>query len=171
MIKLNKTPRPDDICARMPLRLFRRGDVIVDHTGAEGWIEFWAEDATAIRAKVKGLSGRFYRITSVREKRTEREWADLSDQALAKELDELKSVTTEMLALRVKAWRLLDSEGGHVDVPVTMENARSLFSDDEHDLRELTSDWMRDNPDAFFPPKNASLSPTPNRGSRRPSAT
>jgi hypothetical protein len=156
MMKLNRSPRPDDISARMPLKLFKRGDVLVDAEGQEGWIEFWAEDALAIKQRIKTIGGRLYRITALREKRTKRDWDEMSDTALANELDEMKALTAEALAIRVKAWRLLASDGEAIEAPVTMENARSLFADDDHELRDVVTEWLRDNPELFTGPKSAS---------------
>ena len=153
MIKLNKKPRPDDLTAVMPLRLYKDGDVLKDKDGKEGFIEFWAEDATEVKAGMTRFGARFTRLQAIRERRSEADWKAISDDALAKENDDWKALTTEGLALRVKSWHLVDTDGDAIDAPLTMENARSLFLDDDHELRDICLNWLKDNKSAFLPKK------------------
>ena len=151
-IKLNKKPRPDDLTAKMPLRLEKGGDIYKDKQGVEGFVEFWSEDATAIKANMTRIGARLTRLEAIRGRRTDEQWRAMTDDAIANENEEYKMLSVEALAIRSKSWYLVDSEGEAQDVAHTMENARDLFGDDE--FRAVALDWLKDNKSAFLQMKS-----------------
>lgn len=126
--------KPDDLFTRMDLILDKaEKKVAEDKDGNPGWIEFWSDDAKACKDQLKRIGGRLYVLTERRDKRRE----ELSEGDAVKELEEYHNLIVEGLAHRVKDWRLVNSEGDVIEAPVTFENAKALFGDDDHDLREL----------------------------------
>lgn len=139
--------KPDDRYARMYFSFVSNDDgpsiktMTEDEAGeAAGWIEFWADDAKACRDSLKRMSGRIYVLAERREKRKK----ELSDDKAVQELEEFNCLTSESLAHRTKAWRLITSAGEPVDAPLTFENAKAVYSDEDHNLREVVTEFLKD---------------------------
>lgn len=143
--------KPDDRYVRMYYALETKGDEtsfwyeakIVPEAQANdntGWIEYWAPDAKACKNELKRINGRLYILQERREKRKE----ELTDEAAIKELEEFEALIGEGLAYRTKAWSLVDSDGGSIEAPLTFDNAKSVYADDSHDLREKTQTFLKD---------------------------
>ena len=147
--------RPDDRYMRMYYVFEKKGDnnsdkntwyevCIVPADRADdstGWIEFWAEDAKACKESLKRFAGRLYVLGERREKRKQ----ELSDDKAAEELEEFRVLTIEALAFRTKDWNLVDSSGNAVSAPVTFENAKAVYSDEDHDLRDKAQEYLNAN--------------------------
>lgn len=110
-----------------------------------GWIEFWADDAKACKEPLRRIAARLYVLGERREKRIK----DLSDEKALEELNEFNRLIIEGLSHRTKAWRLVDSNGAQIEAPLTFENAKAVYSDDDHNLREVVSEFLKDR--ANFP--------------------
>lgn len=142
-LKLAK-PKPDDRYVRMyfvfanEYKVEARAEDEADDDC--GWIEFWADDAKACKESLRRVAGRLYTLTERREKRTK----ELTDEKAVEELNEYNRLLVEGLAHRTKAWSLIDSEGEKVDAPLTFENAKAVFGDEDHNLREVIQEFLRD---------------------------
>ena len=154
-IKLNKRPKADDISVKMPLRLFRDGDVIKLKDGTECFIEYWSDSALQVKAELTRIGARLTRLNAIRERRTDRDWKLMSDQAIAKENEDYKNLTVDFLTIRTKSWLLGDTDGNQVEAPLTHELARELYGDDEHELMIVAQQWLQDNANLFLPTKSA----------------
>lgn len=110
-----------------------------------GWIEFWADDAKACKEPLRRIAARLYVLGERREKRIK----DLSDEKALEELNEFNRLIIEGLSHRTKAWRLVDSNGAQIEAPLTFENAKAVYGDDDHNLREVVSEFLKDR--ANFP--------------------
>lgn len=104
-----------------------------------GWIEFWSEDAKACKEPLRRIGGRLYVLGERRDKRSK----ELSDDKAVAELEEYNRLIVEGLAHRTKAWRLVDSQGAEVDAPLTFENAKEIYSDEDHNLREVVQEFLK----------------------------
>lgn len=151
---LRTKAKPADLSAKMPLRLDKDGDILVTADGTEGYVELWAEDALAVKNRISHVQGEFSRAFLIQQKRSIKDVQNMSATALNAELEKMKDLTIEGLAIRVKSWLLVDESGAIVDLEPTMENAKSLFSDD--DFRLYATDWLENSKDAFLPAKSAS---------------
>lgn len=152
---LRKKDKPADLTAKMPLRLDKDGDILVTSDGVEGYIEFWADDALAIKSRLGQIQNEFHRYFLIQQKRSEKDLQKLSLTVLANEVETLKQLNIDALSMRVKSWLLVDDCGDVVhDKPLTMENARDLFSDD--DFRAYANDWLENSKNAFLPTKSES---------------
>lgn len=142
-IKLSPT-KPDDRYAKMyfafasDFRVEERSEEQVDEK--TGWIEFWADDAKACKEPLRRIAGRLYVLSERREKRNK----ELTDEKAAEELAEFNRLIIEGLAMRTKAWQLVDSEGDAIQAPLSFENAKAVYSDDDHNLREVVQDFLKD---------------------------
>lgn len=140
--------KPDDFYTRMPLRFRKKGPVIKDADGEEGWIEFWHADAVACRDALRRITAQVYAIQEAKSRRTSDD--ELSTDEALGEMERLNDLTTHGLALRVKAWRLIvvqgpeDTTGDVVDAAVTIENAKSVLGDTDYDLKGVSTDWLND---------------------------
>lgn len=105
-----------------------------------GWIEFWADDAKACKEPLRRIAGRLYVLGERRDKRTK----ELSDDKAIAELEEFNRLLAEGLAHRTKAWRLTNSEGALIDVALSFENAKAVYSDEDHNLRQVVQDFLKD---------------------------
>lgn len=145
--------KPDDLYVRMDL-MFRATTkaVITDKDGEPGWIEFWSPDAKVCKDALKRVQARLGILIERRDKRK----IDPSELQMIKEMEEISALMVEGLAHRVKAWRLVHEDTQEViEAPVTFENAKAVFSDNAHDLREIAQDFLRD---ASFTKRNNSNS-------------
>lgn len=144
-IKLTPS-KPDDRFARFHFRFVQGedGSYSVDAlsedeaSDATGWIDFWAEDAKSCRDALKRVSGRLYVLQERRDKRKN----ELTDDAAVAELEEYNRLLSEGLSYRTKGWRLVNSAGEEVDAPLTFENAKAVYSDDQHNLREQAQAFL-----------------------------
>lgn len=145
-IKLSPA-KPDDRYARMyfafvqedeAVRVVAKAEVEADeHTG---WIEFWADDAKACKDALRRIGGRLYVLGERREKRK----AELTDESAVAELEEYNRLILEGLAHRTKAWNLVNSAGEVIDAACSFENRKAVFGDDDHNLREVTQEFLKD---------------------------
>lgn len=110
-----------------------------------GWIELWADDAKACKEAIRRIAGRLYILGERRDKRTK----ELTDEKAAEELMEFNRLIIDGLSHRTKAWKLVDSEGNAVAAPLTFENARAVYGDEDHNLREVVQEFLKDQ--ANFP--------------------
>lgn len=125
-----------------------------------GWIEFWAEDAKACKDGLKKVVGRLYAISERREKRDEPPSAERAYE----EIEEQVSLIAQSLALRTRAWRLVNTEGEEVDAPATYQNAMEVYRDENHNLRTVASEFLKNR--THFPLRaKTSSSPSPARSS------
>lgn len=150
MIKLAPA-KPDDRYVRMYFT-FDQSEVGRVHLRTEdesdettGWIEFWADDAKACKESLRRIAARLYVLGERRDKRSK----ELSDDKALDELDEFNRLIVEGLAHRTKAWRLVDSKGVEIAAPLTFENVKGVYGDDNHNLREVVSEFLKDR--ANFP--------------------
>lgn len=120
--------KPDDLYARMDLVVDAETMVVIrDSDGEPGWIEFWSHDAKNVQAPLKRVEAALYSLQTRPVPPTGRSVAESQ-----KYLDDLRGLMIDGLALRVKAWRLV-SDGEAVDYPLTLETAKQLFDEPEHD--------------------------------------
>lgn len=145
-IKLSPA-KPDDRYARMMFAFVTGNDGVKVEPRAEGtedascgWIEFWADDAKACKELLRRIAGRLYVLGERREKRKD----ELTDEKAASELEEYNKLIVEGLSLRTKAWRLVNSNGEAIDAPLTFENAKSVYGDEDHNLRNVAQDFLKD---------------------------
>ena len=110
-----------------------------------GWIELWADDAKACKESLRRIAGRLYVLGERRDKRTK----ELADEKAIAELDDYNRLLVEGLSHRTKAWRLVNSDGASIDAPLTFENAKAVYSDEDHNLREVIQEFLKDR--ANFP--------------------
>lgn len=140
--------KPDDRYARLYFAFEKVSDAVVrakakaeeEADDQTGWIEFWADDAKACKEPLRRIAGRLYVLGERRDKRSK----DLTDEKALEELNEFNRLLIDGLALRTKAWRLFDSEGNAVEAPVTFENAKEVYADEDHNLREVIQEFLRD---------------------------
>lgn len=146
-------PKPDDRYARLYFAFERGSDGVIrakaqaeEEAGDRtGWIELWADDAKACKESLRRIAGRLYVLGERRDKRSR----DLTDDKAVEELGEFIRLLVEGLAHRTKAWRLINSEGDAADLPLTFENAKAVYADEDHNLREVIQEFLRDR--ANFP--------------------
>lgn len=146
-IKLTPT-RPDDCYVRFHFAFRQKPDGSFEAYEKpedeadenDGWIEFWSADAKACKDALKRINGRLYVLSERRDKRKQ----ELSDEKAVEELEEFNRLITDGLAHRTKAWRLINSDGEAVEASLTMENARAVFGDEEHNLRDLAQEFLKD---------------------------
>lgn len=135
--------KPDDRYARLFFQ-YEDGKFRAQHEDEaddkSGWIEFWADDAKACKEPLRRMAGRLYVLGERRDKRTK----DLADDKALAELEEFNRLLLEGLAHRTKAWRLVNSEGDEVDAPLTFENAKAVYGDDDHNLREIIQEFLKE---------------------------
>ena len=156
--------RPDDRYARLYFVFAeddgafrveaRHEDEADDKTG---WIEFWSDDAKACKEPLRRIGGRLYVLGERRDKRSK----ELSDDKAVAELGEYNRLIVEGLAHRTKAWRLVDSEGNEVGENLTFENAKEVYSDEDHNLREVVQEFLKGENFTLRAKKSSSTSPAP----------
>lgn len=138
--------RPDDRYARLyfVFRAKEGGGVEAEAVhedeadGNAGWIEFWADDAKACKEPLRRIAGRLYVLGERRDKRSK----ELSDDKALAELEEYNRLIVEGLAHRTKSWRLVNSEGVAVDAPLSFENAKDVYGDEDHNLRDVIREFL-----------------------------
>lgn len=136
--------KPDDRYARLYF-VFKDQNTIEARTEDQsdenmGWIDFWSEDARACKEAIRRMAGRIYVLGERREKRSK----ELTDEKALAELEEFNRLLVEGFAYRTKGWRLINSNGEPVDVPLTFENAKEVYGDDDHNLRSVIQDFLKD---------------------------
>lgn len=142
--------RPDDRYARLYFAFVQKEDggyrvepKAEDEAGDDaGWIELWADDAKACKEALRRIAGRLYVLGERREKRAK----ELSDDKAVAELDEFNRLIVEGMAHRTKAWRLVNSAGESIDAPLSFENAKAVYDDPDHNLREVVQEFLKDRP-------------------------
>lgn len=162
--------KPDDRYARLYFR-FKNDDGAIrvearhedEADEGTGWIEFWSDDAKACKEPLRRIGGRLYVLGERRDKRSK----ELSDDKAVAELEEYNSLIVEGLAHRTKAWRLVDSEGNEVGESLTFENAKDVYGDEDHNLREVVQEFLKN--ENFTLRAKKSSSPSPDQESEAPS--
>ena len=142
MIKLTSKKQAADLYTRMPLR-FEAGKPVVktdEETPREGWIEFWHSEAKACKDPLRRITAEIYTMQEVKNRRSADQ--ELSVDEGLKEIDRFNDLAVNGLALKLKDWFLVTDEGEEADAPVSVENARELFSDNDHDLREIALEYL-----------------------------
>lgn len=138
--------KPDDLHARFCYRFIKNDDdefeakeVPLDEADETcGWIDFWAEDAKACKTQLKRIGGRIYILNERREKRRK----DLTPDQAVDELEEYNALINDGLSYRTKAWKLVNSEGVDIEAPLTHENARAIYGDESHNLRNIIQEFL-----------------------------
>lgn len=147
--------KPDDRYVRMYYRFNAELEIVSVHDDEAdencGWIEFWAEDAKACKGQLKRIAGRLYILGERRDKRKK----DLTDDQAVEELEEYNNLLSDGLSYRTKDWRIVNSEGEAIEAPLTHENARAIYGDESHNLREVCQEFLKDCTNF---PKRASVS-------------
>lgn len=134
--------KPDDRYVRMHFAFDGAVARVVPEDEASdacGWIELWADDAKACKESLRRIGGRLYVLNERRDKRT----ADMTDEKAVEELNEYNGLLTAGLAHCTKAWSLVDSEGKPVDATLTFENAKAVYGDDDHNLRDILQAFLK----------------------------
>lgn len=163
---------PTDITARMDF-IDANGDVVneLDDNGeiiGTAWLEFYGPEA----APVKKFSRHLVAETMVEEKREQRSKKKKlpSESEMLNKLDDLERTQVEGMAIRLKAWNLVDENGKRMDVAPTKENAMALFGDPEFTyLRAAIIEFFKDETN-FFSTKQTSSESSPKSTSKRKSA-
>lgn len=131
-IVLTEKSKPADLFARVSLRFKKDGPIQKDTNGEEGYVELWHTDANACRASLENITAQLYSLNELKMRRNSDD--RLTTEQAAQELKEIKELTREGIALRVKDWRLVNESGEVIDAEPTMENIRQVLDDPNHDL-------------------------------------
>jgi len=70
---LRTKAKPNDLTAKMPLRLEKDGAILKTKDGIEGYVEYWADDALAIKNQLAQVTGEYSRLFMINNKRSVKE--------------------------------------------------------------------------------------------------
>ena len=151
--------RPQDVFARME-QINGDGEIVYERLpdgeeGAPGWLEFWGPEMAA----VKNFGRHVAAEEMLREKQEQRKGGKKPTMAeMERLIDDYELKAVEGLAIRLKAWRLVDKDGAVIDTEATKEKATQLFGHPGYSyLRTAALEFVGD-PLNFFTKKSANLS-------------
>ena len=151
--------RPQDVFARME-QVNGDGEVVYERLpdgqdGDPGWIEFWGPEVAAVKRFGRHVAAE----EMLREKQESRKGGKKPTLAeMERQIEGYEEKAVEGLAIRLKAWRLVDKDGVVIDTEATKEKATQLFSHPGYSyLRTAALDFVGE-PANFFTKKSGSSS-------------
>lgn len=155
--------RPQDISARMDL-VDSSGDVVYEkdengQDGEAGWIEFYGPESDQAKRFGRHITAEQFLEEKREARRANKKQPTISE--MERKVAEMEEQATEWLAVRLKAWRLIDKDGNVMDdVQPTKENAMALFNHPEYAYLKLAALEFVGDPSNFFTKKPGSSSPS-----------